>query len=56
MCGIVGYVGPREATPILIEGLAALEYRIALQLKPDLAAAQRQLDEALEQGRRPAAD
>ncbi len=27
MCGIVAYVGPREATPILIEGLKRLEYR-----------------------------
>jgi glucosamine--fructose-6-phosphate aminotransferase (isomerizing) len=27
MCGIVGYVGPREAGPILIEGLSRLEYR-----------------------------
>jgi len=27
MCGIVGYSGVREATPILIEGLHRLEYR-----------------------------
>lgn len=27
MCGIVGYVGENEATPILIEGLRRLEYR-----------------------------
>src|SRR4026208_1368143 len=27
MCGIVGYPGPREAGPILIEGLMRLEYR-----------------------------
>ncbi len=27
MCGIVGYVGPHEALPILLDGLARLEYR-----------------------------
>ena len=27
MCGIVGYIGPRSATKILVEGLARLEYR-----------------------------
>ncbi|MEA3350684.1 MAG: glutamine--fructose-6-phosphate aminotransferase, partial [Chloroflexota bacterium] len=27
MCGIVGYIGPQDATPIILEGLKRLEYR-----------------------------
>lgn len=27
MCGIVGYIGPREATTIIVDGLCSLEYR-----------------------------
>src|SRR5579864_3690146 len=27
MCGIVGYVGPRQVVPVIIEGLRRLEYR-----------------------------
>ncbi|RME25348.1 MAG: glutamine--fructose-6-phosphate aminotransferase, partial [Deltaproteobacteria bacterium] len=27
MCGIIGYSGPRQAWPILLEGLGRLEYR-----------------------------
>src|SRR5260370_25040274 len=27
MCGIVGYVGPRDAAPVLLDCLSRLEYR-----------------------------
>ena len=27
MCGIVGYIGSQDATPIILNGLKRLEYR-----------------------------
>ena len=28
MCGIVGYIGSRQSTDVLLDGLSKLEYRI----------------------------
>ena len=42
MCGIVAYIGPREAYPVIMKGLKRLEYRgydsagVALLDKDDL--------------------
>src|ERR1700758_1312208 len=27
MCGIIGYIGPKDVVPVLVEGLRKLEYR-----------------------------
>ena len=27
MCGIIGYIGPKDVVPVLIDGLRRLEYR-----------------------------
>jgi glucosamine--fructose-6-phosphate aminotransferase (isomerizing) len=64
MCGIVGYIGPDQALPVILEGLRRLEYRgydsagVAL-LDHDLAVVKRagklsELDEALAERRPPA--
>jgi glucosamine--fructose-6-phosphate aminotransferase (isomerizing) len=64
MCGIVGYVGPDQALPVILEGLRRLEYRgydsagVAL-LDGELAVVKRagklsELDDALAERRPPA--
>ena len=64
MCGIIGYVGPRRAGPILMEGLKRLEYRgydsagLAVLTPDELAVEKRpgkisELEDALD-GRMPA--
>ena len=31
MCGIIGYIGPKDVVPVLIDGLRRLEYRGMVQ-------------------------
>ena len=41
MCGIVGYVGPREATPVLVEHFQKLNLQNLTVVSPDAGGVER---------------